>query len=119
MATSTKILNEKLREHYVGIIAEALAKMGEEVMMTNSNELAIPCLDSEGNDKFCTFTIKIPTGSRDGEPYDAYALAQEYRSKQLEKQAKAAERAEAKAKKIARDTAHRAKLAKSKEDYHK
>lgn len=109
MATiSNKALNDKLRNKYLEVITNALSALGEEVILTNSNEIAIPCVDSEGNDKFCCFTVKVPTGSRDGEPYDAYALATEYKMKQEEKAEKAKKAAEAKAKKIARDEKARA-----------
>ena len=48
-------------------------------------------------------TVKVPTGSRDGEAYDGYAMAEEYRLKVAEKAEKARKAAEAKAKKIAKD----------------
>lgn len=118
MAVSNKSLNDALRNKYLEIITKVLTECGEEVLVTNSNEVTIPCVDANGNDKFAVFTIKIPTGSRDGEAYDGYALAEEYKAKQAEKIAKAQASAEAKAKKIARDKKNREKLAKSKADYH-
>lgn len=94
---------EKLRQQYVQVIIKALEELGEEVLRTNSNEIAIPCVDSEGNDQFCVFTVKIPVGSRDGDAYDGHSMAEEYSMKQTEKERKAKEAAVKKAAKIARD----------------
>ena len=57
-------------------------------------------------------TCKIPTGANKGtEPYDGYAMAEEYEMKLKEKAEKAKRAAEAKAKKIAKDEAYRKKKA--------
>lgn len=103
MAVSQKVLNEKLRERFLGIVCEILKEKDEEVLRTGSNEIAIPCLDEEGNEKFIVLTIKVPTGSRDGEAYDGYSMAEEFEIKQKLKAEKAKENAEKKAKKIERD----------------
>lgn len=92
-----------LRQKYTHKIAEFLRQEGEEVLVIGTNELAIPCVDSEGNDQYCCFVVKVPTGSRDGDAYDAYGLAQEYEMKQAEKKEKAEKAAKEKAAKIARD----------------
>ena len=47
--------------------------------------------------------VKVPTGSRDGEPYDGYAKAEDYALKMKLKEEKAKEAKIAKEKKIARD----------------
>ena len=49
MATSNKVLNDKLRERYLSIVSDALSAKDEEVLRVGSNELALPCLDEEGN----------------------------------------------------------------------
>ena len=103
MAVSQKVLNEKLRERFLEIICEILKEKDEEVLRTGSNEIAVPCLDEEGNEKFIVLTIKVPTGSRDGEAYDGYSMAEEFEIKQKLKVEKAKETAEKKAKKIERD----------------
>lgn len=94
---------EKLRQQYVQVIIKALEGLGEEVLRTNSNEVAIPCVDSEGNEQFCVFTVKIPTGSRDGEVYDGYSMAEDYTMKVAAKEEKTKEAAAKKAKKAERD----------------
>ncbi len=117
MATSKKSLNEKLRARYMQIVCEALGDRDEEILRTGSNEFAIPCVDDEGNDEFMVITFKVPTGSRDGDAYDGYALAEEYEMKCKEKMEKAKESAKKKAEKIARDKANREARAKAKAEH--
>jgi len=92
MAKTNKILNDELRTQYMKNVVKALENQDEEVLIVGSNELAIPVVDSEGNEKWVVFTIKIPTGSRDGDAYDGYAMAEDYQLKQSSKAAKEAER---------------------------
>ena len=114
MAKTKKQLHEELRADYLSKLSKYLADNGEEVLQTGSQEVAIPCVDSEGNDEYIVITIKVPTGSRDGEAYDGYAVAEEYRLR-VEKQKETAERLKAeKEKKIARDQAMREQKAKAK-----
>ena len=49
------------------------------------------------------FVVKIPSGARDGDPYDAYAMAEEYEMKQADKKEKAEKAAAEKERKIAAD----------------
>lgn len=98
-----KDIREKLRKAYMELVFQALTVGGDEVLQTGSNEFAIPCVDSEGNEDFCVITFKMPNGSRDGEPYDGYSMAQDYEIKLKQKAEKAKADAEKKAKKIERD----------------
>lgn len=114
MAKTKKQLHEELRNKYLEKIAKLLADEGEEVLATGSNEVAIPTVDSDNNDEYIVITVKVPTGSRDGDAYDGYAMAEEYRirvaaAKEREEKAKAE-----KERKIARDTAMREQRAKAK-----
>lgn len=117
MAKSKKQLHEALRARYMSLIREFLESKGEEVLVTNSNEFAVPCVDEEGNDEFLVLGFKVPTGSRDGEAYDGYGEAESYTMKVAEKADKAKAAAEAKAKKIARDKAQREAKAKAKAEH--
>lgn len=117
MAKSKKALHEALRKKYMEAVKAFLEQNGEEVLTTNSNEYALPCVDEEGNDEFLVLTFKVPTGSRDGEPYDGYGEAEAYTMKASEKAEKAAKAAEAKAKKIAKDKAQREAKAKAKAEH--
>ena len=115
MATiSPKTAREALRAHYLHLIAAFLKEQGEEVLVTGSNELAVPCVSQTGDEEYAVFTVKIPTGSRDGEPYDGHLAAQDYADHLTEKARKAQETAEKKAKKIAADKAAREAKAKAK-----
>ena len=103
MATSRKTLNDKLRLRYMEKIGIFLTEEGEEILVTASNEYAIPCVDDEGNHSWLVLTFKVPTGSRDGDPYDGYSLAEDYEMKQKAKEEKAKEAAAKKAEKVKRD----------------
>ena len=109
MATSNKVLNDKLRERYLSIVGDALTAKDEEVLRVGSNELALPCLDDEGNEKFIVVTIKVPTGSRDGDAYDGYSMAEDWSIKCKNKAETAKKKAEEEAKKIAKDQKAREK----------
>lgn len=120
MATSKKSLNEKLRAKYMELVKCYLAdEYDEEILVTGSNEFCIPCVDDEGNDEFLVVTFKVPTGSRDGDAYDGYAMAEDYRMKREAKAEKAKESAKKKAEKIARDKANREAKAKAKAEHQK
>lgn len=114
MALTKRVLHEGLRARYMKAVADALAQMGEEVLQVGSNEYALPCVDDEGNDEFLVLTFKVPTGSRDGEAYDGYSMAEDFKLHQREKAEKAEKAAVAKAAKIARDKAMREQKAAAK-----
>ena len=110
MAKTAKVLNDEIKVRFLEGVAEHLTQIGEEVLRVGSNEIAIPVVDEDGNEKWLVLTFKVPTGSRlDGEPYDGYSMAEDYQMKLQEK----AEKAKAKAKKAEKDKAKRE--AKSKE----
>lgn len=111
MATSNKALNDKLREQYLEMLSVFFDGREEQVLRTGSNEIALPCLDAEGNEKFIVLTVKVPTGSRDGEPYDGYSMAEDFKLRQKAKAETNAKKAAEKAKKIERDKKNRAKQA--------
>lgn len=114
MATSKRNLNDKIRADYMARVRDALTQAGDEILVTGSNEFAIPCVNAEGDDEFIVITFKVPTGSRDGDPYDGYAVAQEYSMKLADKAEKAKEAAAKKAKKIEVDRKMREAKAKAK-----
>ena len=115
--TSKKSLHNALRAKYIERVSKFLADAGEEVLVTGSNEIALPCVDSEGNDEFIVITFKVPTGSRDGDAYDGYSMAEDFKMKSAEKAEKAKIAAERKAKKIARDKKMREEKAKAKAEH--
>lgn len=104
MAISRKVERELLREDYLKQIIENFLDKDEQVLRVKSNEIAIPVVGCEGNEDFIVVTVKVPTGANKGlEPYDGFELAEDYEMKLKEKERKAKENAEKKAKKIAKD----------------
>jgi hypothetical protein len=114
MAKTKKQLHEELRNKYLSMIAELLANADETVLSTGSNEIALPTVDSENNDEYVVITVKVPTGSRDGDAYDGYAMAEEYRIKLANAKERETKAKAEKEKKIARDKAMREQKAKAK-----
>jgi hypothetical protein len=105
MAKTTKVLNDEIKIRFLEGVSEHLTNAGEEVLRTGSNEIALPVLDEDGNEKWLVLTFKVPTGSREGDAYDGYSMAEDYQMKCAEKVAKA----EAKKAKAEKDKAKRAK----------
>ena len=106
-----KQLDEEIKVRFLKGVTEHLENVGEEVLRVGSNEIALPVVDTEGEERWLVLTFKVPTGSRDGEAYDGYSMKQDYEMKQAEKAAKAEE----KAKKAEKDKAKREAAAKTKE----
>lgn len=118
MAKTKKALHEAIRQKFMSNVTKWLTENEEEVLVTKSNEIAIPCLDEEGNDEWCVITFKVPTGSRDdGEAYDGYGMAQQFAEAQAEKAEKLAKAQAEKERKIARDKAQREARAKAKAEH--
>lgn len=111
---SNRSLDDALRARFMAVVRDALANAGEELLVTGSNEYAVPCVDASGNDKYMVIKFTVPSGSRDGDPYDGYAMAQAYQMRLDAKAAKAKEAAAKKAAKIAKDKAAREAKAKAK-----
>ena len=110
MAKSQKSLNDEIKAKYFDKIWSFLEELGEEVIKVKSNEIAFPIVDSEGGEKSVVVVIKVPTGANKGtEPYDPYAMGEEYELKEKAKKDKAEKLAKAKAEKIAKDLARREK----------
>lgn len=89
--TNKKAINDALREKYRGNLVEMLMAAGEEVLVTASNTVVIPVVDSEGYESYVRFTVSVPTGGKD-DYYDPYGEAEEYRAKQVAKEERAKER---------------------------
>ena len=106
-------LETALRNTYLSFIANAIAQeMETDALPVSASELAIPCLDDEGNEKFVLIRVSIPRGTRNGhggyDPYDGYAVAEEYAQDRVEKAQKKAEAEAKKQAKIAKDEQRRA-----------
>ena len=104
MAKTQKSLNDELRAIYMERVRNCLS-LEDEVLVVGANELAVPVVDTDGNEKWIVLTVKVPTGTREGDAYDGYAMAEDYQLKLANKAAKAAE----KERKAAADKAKREK----------
>ena len=91
MAKTQKSLNDELRAMYLERVHACLSQE-DEVLVVGANELAVPVVDTDGNEKWIVLTVKVPTGTRDGDAYDGYAMAEDYCLRQKDRAAKAAER---------------------------
>ena len=110
-----KQLDEAIKVRFLKGVTEHLSNAGEEVLRVGSNEIALPVVDAEGEERWLVLTFKVPTGSRDGEEYDGYSMKEAYEMKLAEKAAKAEEAARKKAEKIKKDAASRAAKAAARE----
>ena len=95
-------------------VAKCLEDAGEEVLRTGSQEICVPIVTSDGDEGYVVIAFKVPKGSREGDPYDGYEMADEYKRKCAAKAETAAKRAAAKAAKIERDRKVREAKAKAK-----
>jgi hypothetical protein len=88
-----KQLDEEIKVRFLEGVTEHLSNVGEEVLRVGSNEIALPVVDTEGEERWLVLTFKVPTGSRDGDAYDGYSMKEDYEMKLAEKAAKAEEKA--------------------------
>ena len=95
---------EDVRVNLINVFTEILSTQFDyDVLRTGSNEICLPILNNDNEEGYMTITFKIPKGSRDGEAYDGYAMAEEYKMKCTAKAEKLAEAQKKKAEKIKRD----------------
>ena len=105
-------LENALRNTYLNLIKDALTAEETDALSVGASEIAVPCLDAEGNEAWVVVKVSVPRGTRNGEggydPYDGYAVAEDY-ALTLEDRKQKKEAAEAKKQaKIAKDQAKRA-----------
>ena len=100
-----KQLDEEIKLRFLEGVSEHLENCGEEVLRVKSNEIALPVVDSDGEERWLVLTFKVPTGERGGDPYDGYSMAEDYKMSLEKKAAKAAEKEAEAAKKKAKQEA--------------
>lgn len=117
-------LENAIRNDILSFLTECLSAHYEaDVLPTSANELTMPVVDAEGNEKFALIKVSIPRGTRNGNggyiPYDGYKVAEDYKEdledkakEQAAKEAKAkAEQAKKEQKKAEKEQARAAKAA--------
>lgn len=90
---------ETIRNEWVKKFYDFLDSIGEDVGYERSNTLNIPVVGEEGGEYFVKIAVSVPTGGRDGDPYDGYTVREEYKMKEKEKAEKAKKKEEKKKKK--------------------
>lgn len=105
---------DSIRKRLTADVKTLFEGLQYEVLETGSQELCLPIVGEDGEEGYMVVTFKIPKGSRDGEPYDGYAMAEEYKLKCEAKAEKAKVAAAKKEAKIARDAKAREAKAKRK-----
>ena len=106
-------LETALRTQFLDLVREMVTeKLDTDALDVSASELAIPCLDKEGNEKWTLIKVSIPRGTRNGaggyDPYDGYAVAEDYAMELEDKKAKKEASEAKKQAKIARDEQKRA-----------
>lgn len=94
---------DNLRNKTLERIVNFFSADGEDVQQTKTGTIMFPAIDELGAECFVTITVQIPKGSRDGEAYDGYAEAENYRMETKAKQEEKIAKEIAKQKKIERD----------------
>ena len=110
-----KKIQEMARTQAMEIIKKAFNEAGYEVLQVGSGSFAVPFV-IEGEEGYYKIPVQIPKGSRDGEAFDGYAEAENYKMESEEKAKKKADSAAKKAAKIERDKAAREAKKKQKEE---
>jgi len=93
-------LDNEIRNNTLNQIVD-LFKQDNDVLMVDASTIALPVVDSEGNEKFVTIKVSVPRGTRDGKggykPYDGYTKAEEWKFDLADKADQKAASAEKKA----------------------
>ena len=110
-----KKIQEMARAQAMEIIKKAFTDAGYEVLQVSSGSFAVPFV-VEGEEGYYKIPVQIPKGSRDGEAFDGYAEAENFKMESEEKAKKKADSAAKKAAKIERDKAMREAKKKQKEE---
>ena len=93
--------------------------LDEDVVRTDSGEIAFPIVLENGGEEFITVKISIPSGSRGDGGYKGYAVAESYRITAAQRAEKAENARKAKEEKIAKAKARKENSAKIKAEREK
>ena len=112
IAMTQKAITDMMRAQFTADLAEFLEqKYGCDVCRTAAGTLMIPCVDSEGNDRWLKYSVIVPKEASEEDGTDGYSLMWEYNSKiaaaEQRKKAAAEKAAAAKAKREAKAAARK------------
>ena len=116
MKFSKAQLETLIRNEFLTMISQMVTTEKEtDALRVSANEIAVPCVDAEGNETWALIKVSIPRGTRNGQggydPYDGYAVAEDYAQDLIDKAEKKAKAEANKQAKIAKDQAKRAEKA--------
>lgn len=111
----TKAMREQKKAELMKRFIDFAISEGEDAKEIGTNMFMFPFCYENGAEDFVKVTIQIPTGSRDGEPFDGYGEAESWELKKKQKAETEAKKAKAKADKIRRDEEYRRKQNENKE----
>ena len=90
-------LETEIRNQVLQTVINAVNPISD-ILPISASELALPIVDSEGNEKFAVIKVSIPRGERDGNggyiPFDGYAAAEDWKMVLADRADKAAKRKE-------------------------
>lgn len=109
-------LENQLRNTYLDMIRDMISeKVETDALAVSASEVAIPCLDADGNEAWVVIKVSIPRGTRNGAggytPYDGYAVAEDFALTLRDRAVKKAAVEAKKQAKIAKDEKKRAEKA--------
>ena len=92
MANKATLENE-LRNQVLDVIRKALEEhFDTDILDTSASEIVMPCVDSEGNEKYAKIKVSIPRGTRsDGGyiPYNGYDESKDWSFTKTEREERA------------------------------
>lgn len=101
-------IGDSVRAEFMNRIKNFLETDGETVLQIKSGAYSIPW--AKGDDEgYINITFSIPKGTRDGDAFDGFEEAENFKFEQEEKEKAKAEREEKKKKKIEKDRLAREK----------
>ena len=97
MHMSKASLETEIHNQVLQTVIDAVNPISD-ILPISASELALPIVDSEGNEKFALIKVSIPRGTRNGDggydAYDGYAAAEDWKLVLAERADKAAKRKE-------------------------
>lgn len=96
MAKVNRKETEKIRNTYLKEIEKIYTDTNTEIFQIASNKLCIPVVGNEGGEYYLTITLAVPTGERNGEPFDGYAEKETWELKVKDKAIREKEKKEKK-----------------------
>lgn len=99
--TSKQGLENAIKVDVLAKMIPFLEEQFGEVLKVASGEVSIPTINANGEECYFNVKVSVPRGTRDGQPYDGYAAAEDWKLEEEAREDKKRKAEEAKARKIA------------------